>query len=131
MSCFAERKMEIPNFQLGIKQKNSMKLKEAKWKKSISKFYILKKNRFKDKKQTCKTCLKMITWLLRTSYQRSAKDLLSQTPLPSKESQQNFGGDNPFASESTEKDADDKKNEERECHINVKLVVKCVGTKLS
>ena len=85
MSCFAERKMEIPNFQLRIKQKNSMKLKEAKWKKSISKFYILKKNMFKDKKQTCKTCLKMITWLLRTPYQRYAKDLLSQTPLQSKE----------------------------------------------
>ena len=30
-----------------------------------------------------------------------------------------FGGDNPFASESTEKDAADKKNEERECHILV------------
>ena len=42
-----------------------------------------------------------------------------------------FGGDNPFPSESTDKDAADKKNEERECHINVKLVVKCVGTKLS
>ena len=42
------------------------------------------KNMFKNKKQTCKTCLKMITWLLRTSYQRSAKDLLSQTPLQSK-----------------------------------------------
>ena len=30
-----------------------------------------------------------------------------------------FGGDNPFASGSTEKDAADKKNEERECHILV------------
>ena len=30
-----------------------------------------------------------------------------------------FGGDNPFASGSTEKDAADKKNEEMECHILV------------
>ena len=30
-----------------------------------------------------------------------------------------FGGDNPFATGSTEKDAADKKNEERECHLLV------------
>ena len=72
-------------FSTKNKTKNSLKLKEEKWKKSIRKFYKLMKNMFKDKKQTCKTCLKMITWLLRTSYQRSAKDLLSQTPLQSKE----------------------------------------------
>ena len=30
-----------------------------------------------------------------------------------------FGGDNPFASGSAEKDAADKKNEERECHLLV------------
>ena len=30
-----------------------------------------------------------------------------------------FGGDNPFATGSTAKDAADKKNEERECHILV------------
>ena len=35
------------------------------------------------------------------------------------ESKQNFGGENPFASGSTEKDAADKKNEKMECHILV------------
>ena len=72
-------------FSTKNKTKNSLKLKEEKWKKSIRKFYKLMKNMLKNKKQTCKTCLKMISWLPRTSCQRSAKDLLSQTPLQSKE----------------------------------------------